>query len=342
MVVALIAALVGGITLGVPIGANVAGPPRPLTTEQPATWVKGSFDAATRHDDEFNRTFEHRFETVGAVKMHFVTGGEGPALVLLHGWPQTWFEWRGIMPDLAREHTVYAVDLPGLGDSVGSPASFAKSDLADDVAALMERLGVDRYDLVAHDLGAGVGFQLASRHPDAVRRYVHMDYPLPSTAALPAQRYRSFSWHMAFNSQSDIPNDLVDSDADVREYLVAFYPQVAYGGSAFGGHRARSPFTAAQVDEFARTYARPGVMDHGYQLYRSLDQDQRDNDAAAPVTSPTVLLTATGSLASTLPTVAPLFTDLRDSAEIPESGHWLPDENPKAVTAAILEFVSNA
>ncbi|MEV4173743.1 alpha/beta fold hydrolase [Nonomuraea sp. NPDC049709] len=297
-----------------------------------------SYDAATKDDAEFNATFEHRFAKVRDVRMHYVTGGKGPALVLLHGWPQTWYEWRKIMPALAEHHTVYALDLPGLGDSEGSPASFDKKTLARYVHELLhERIGLHAFDLVAHDLGGGVGFQYVAQFPGQVRSYVHMDYPLPGPK-LPAAQYRTFSWHMAFNSQRAIPEKLVDDRGDVREYLTAFYPQVAYGGAAFGGTRTRSPFTEAETNEFVRTYSRRDVLRAGFELYRSLDQDERDNTAAARVDTPTLLLTATGSLAATRPTLTPMLRNITRAVEVPESGHWLAEENPEFVVREILSF----
>ncbi|MGW3350273.1 alpha/beta fold hydrolase [Nonomuraea rubra] len=333
----------GALTLSLAAGGaagwNVldAAPPAAASTPYgPAT----SYDAATRHDAAFNATFEHRFATVRGVRMHYVTGGKGPALVLLHGWPQTWYEWRKVMPALAERHTVYALDLPGLGDSQGRPASFDKKTLAGYVHGLLrDRIGLDRFDLVAHDLGGGVGFQYVSRFPAQVRSYVHLDYPLPGPK-LPAAQYRTFSWHMAFNSQQAVPERLVDDPGDVRDYLTAFYPQVAYGGAAFGGTRTRSPFTDAEVDEFVRTYSRRDVLRAGFELYRTLDEDERDNVAATPVDTPTLLLTATGSLAATRPSVAPLLRNITRAAEIPESGHWLAEENPEAVVREILAFTA--
>jgi alpha/beta hydrolase fold len=85
------------------------------------------FDSATRDDAEFNRQFRHEFADVDGLRMHYVTGGTGPPLVLLHGWPQSWYAWRGVMPALATQYTVYALDLPGLGDSDGAPLSYDKA-----------------------------------------------------------------------------------------------------------------------------------------------------------------------------------------------------------------------
>ncbi|NGO70269.1 alpha/beta fold hydrolase [Streptomyces boncukensis] len=303
-----------------------------------STSTSVSCDAATKHDDEFNKAFKHKFAKVREVRMHYVKGGSGPALVLLHGWPQSWYEWRKIMPALAKKHTVYALDLPGLGDSRGSPPSFDKKTLARYVHGLLQdRIGLDKFDLVAHDLGGGVGFQYTSQYPEQVSSYTHMDYPLPGRK-LPAAQYRTFSWHMAFNSQKKIPERLVDNPDDVREYLTGFYPQVAYGGSAFGGSRTKSPFTRAETDEYVRTYSRPEVLRAGFELYRSLDKDERDNAAARSVNTRTLLLTATGSLASAKPTLKSKLTNIKRAVEIPKSGHWLAEENAEAVKDEIVDF----
>ncbi|MGW7622023.1 alpha/beta fold hydrolase [Streptomyces antimycoticus] len=335
----------GALALSLAVGSTAgcdghdgaaASPPATVSTAGPAA----SYDAATKHDAEFNATFKHKFSTVRGVRMHYVTGGKGPALVLLHGWPQTWYEWRKIMPALAKHHTVYALDLPGLGDSKGSPESFDKKTLARYVHGLLrDQIGLDRFDLVAHDLGGGVGFQYVSQFPGQVNSYVHMDYPLPGRK-LPAAQYRTFSWHMAFNSQQAIPEKLVDNPSDVRDYLTAFYPQVAYGGTSFGGKRTRSPFTEAEINEYVRTYSRPDVLHAGFELYRSLDKDERDNTAAAGINTRTLLLTATGSLASTRPTLTPTLRNITRAVEIPTSGHWLAEENPEAVVREILSFIS--
>lgn len=325
-----------GMAIGFPFGASSAAP----TATPAASDIYERYDAATRDDAEFNQQFTHQFATIDDVMMHYVTGGEGPPLVLIHGWPQTWFEWRDVMPTLAENHTVYAIDLPGLGDSEGTPRGFDKKTLAQYVNSLLDdHLQLGAVDLVAHDLGAGVGFQYVAQFPNAVNSYVYMDYPLPSSAALPAQQYRTFSWHMSFNSQRGLPEEIVDDRADVRAYLTEFYTQVAFGGTAFGGDRDTPPFSDAHIDEYARTYGRPATLSNGFELYRTLDQDERDNDAAGSVSTPTKLITATGSLANTLPTLAPLFDDLQDAVEIADAGHWLAEENPDAVVREILVFI---
>lgn len=320
------------LTLGcAPSGGPASSPPA-------AESGTAGFDSATRGDVEFDRLFRHEFADVEGVGMHYVTGGSGPPLVLLHGWPQSWYAWRGIMPALAEHYTVYALDLPGLGDSEGVPPSYDKATLARYVHGLVgDVLGLREINLVAHDLGAGVGFSYAAQYPAEVTRYAHLDYSLPGPG-LSAAQFRTLSWHLAFHEQDRIPEAVVADD--VREYLALFYPQVAYGGSSFGGTRTQSPFTDAQIDEYARTYGRPQVLTGGFELYRTLDEDERDNTAAAPITVPTMLMTAEGTLASIRTQTAPRMANIVRAVEVPGAGHWLAEENPEFVTAELLAFLA--
>jgi pimeloyl-ACP methyl ester carboxylesterase len=293
--------------------------------------------AATQVDPEFRDDFRHEFETVDGVRMHYVTGGTGSPVILLHGWPQTWFSWWSIMPELAEQHTIYAVDLPGLGDSTGIPDGYDKATLARYVHGLVaDQLGVRDAQVVGHDLGAAVAFQYAAQFPADTARLGYLDLPLPGPA-LNASTYRSLSWHIAFHSQRDVPEAVVGDD--VREYLAMFYPQVAFGGTAFGGTSARSPFTDAEIDEYARTYSRPEVLAGGFELYRALDQDVRDVTAAVPVNVPTLLMTAQGQVDAVRTTAAPRMTNIVRAVDVPRAGHWLVEENPEFVTTELLRFL---
>jgi pimeloyl-ACP methyl ester carboxylesterase len=295
--------------------------------------------AATHDDPSFEDGFRHGFETVDGVRMHYVTGGTGSPVILLHGWPQTWFSWWSIMPELAERHTVYAVDLPGLGDSTGIPAGYDKATLARYVHGLVaDRLGVRDAQVVGHDLGAAVAFQYAAQFPADTARLGYLDLPLPGPA-LDAPTYRSLSWHIAFHSQPDVPEAVVGDD--VREYLAMFYPQVALGGTAFGGTSDRSPFTDAEVDEYARTYSRPEALAGGFELYRALDQDVRDTTAADPVNIPTLLMTAQGQVDGVRATAAPRMTNIVRAVDVPNAGHWLVEENPGFVTTELLRFLDD-
>ncbi|WP_407690771.1 alpha/beta fold hydrolase [Saccharothrix syringae] len=140
--------------------------------------------AATAQDPGFASTFRHEFADVDGVRLHYVTGGSGSPVVLLHGWPRTWFGWWPIMPALAGHHTVHAVDLPGLGDSTGSPTGYDKATLARYAHSLVaDRLGVRGAAVVGHDLGAAAAFQYAAQFPADTTRLGYLDLPLPGPAS---------------------------------------------------------------------------------------------------------------------------------------------------------------
>lgn len=285
----------------------------------------------------FDPSFEHGTADVDGVRMHYVTGGEGPPLVLLHGWPQTWYEWVEVMPALAEEHTVIAVDLPGLGDSEGEPPSYDKATLARYVHGLVsDELGYSRVNLVAHDLGAGVGYQYAAQNPDEVERYVHMDYPLPGPA-IDAAQYEDLSWHIALHYEEGLPGMLTEGRE--REYLAYFYPEVAASPESI---------SEESIDEYARTYSQPGKMSAGFDLYRTLDEDTEDNkkSAGTPLKMPVLVMTGTagpayegtGAQGFTTGTVRAVASDV-SSVGVPDAGHWLAEENPEFVSDRILGFL---
>ncbi|MFI5718046.1 alpha/beta fold hydrolase [Nocardia sp. NPDC051750] len=319
------------VTLALLLTFGTAACSAPTATTAPP------YAAATQGDPDFENTFRHEFADIDGVRMHYVTGGSGTPVVLIHGWPQTWFGWWQIMPALAEHHTVYAVDLPGLGDSTGSPTGYDKATLARYIHTLIaDRLGVRDARVVGHDFGAAVAFQYATQFPADTARLGYLDLPLPGPA-IDASTYRTMSWHIAFHSQRQVPEAVVGDD--VREYLALFYPQVSYGGTAFGGTSDRSPFTAAEIDEYARTYRRPEALTGGFELYRTLGQDVHDTTAAAPTDIPALLMTAQGQLDPVRATVAPRMSNIVRAVDIPNAGHWLVEENPRFVTAELLDFL---
>lgn len=297
-----------------------------------------AYAAATQGDPKFEKTFEHEFAEVDGVRMHYVKGGTGTPVVLIHGWPQTWFGWWPIMPALAEQHTVYAVDLPGLGDSTGSPSGYDKATLARYVHTLIaDRLGIRDARVIGHDFGAAVAFQYAAQFPADTARLGYLDLPLPGPA-IDAPTYRTLSWHIAFHAQPRVPEAVVSDD--VRDYLALFYPQVSYGGTAFGGTSDRSPFTDTEITEYARTYSRPEALTGGFNLYRTLDKDVTDTIATTPVSVPTLLMAAQGQATAIQSTAAPRMTNIVRAVEVPHAGHWLVEENPQFVTDELLRFLN--
>ena len=132
----------------------------------------------------FTDTFTSRYIDTGEVRLHAVTGGDGPPLLLVHGWPQTWYAWRMLMPALARDFSVVAVDQRGIGLSGKPQGAYDTGTLANDLVALMDALGHRRFALYGTDVGMPIAYALAADHPDRVDRLVVSEAPLPGISPL--------------------------------------------------------------------------------------------------------------------------------------------------------------
>jgi pimeloyl-ACP methyl ester carboxylesterase len=132
-----------------------------------------------------NMTFSHHMASVNGIQMHYVIGGHGDPIVLLHGWPETWYTWRHVMPALAKNYTVIAPDLRGLGDSSKPPTGYDGKTVAEDIHQLVTQLGFKAIFLVGHDIGSFVVYPYAAAHPTEVKRLVVMEVPPPITGFFP-------------------------------------------------------------------------------------------------------------------------------------------------------------
>jgi len=143
-----------------------------------------------------NVTFSHHTASVNGIQLHYVMGGKGDPVVLLHGYPQSWYEWRHIMPALAKNYTVIAPDLRGFGDSSRPLTGYDGNTTAEDIYQLVSQLGYSNIFLVAHDVGAQTAYSYAAAHPDNVSKLVLMDFPFPGF--LPPEFGENGPWWFAF------------------------------------------------------------------------------------------------------------------------------------------------
>ncbi|MGA7009286.1 MAG: alpha/beta fold hydrolase, partial [Nitrososphaeraceae archaeon] len=152
-----------------------------------------------------NVTFSHHTATVNGIQLHYVTGGHGDPVVLLHGWPETWYSWHRVMPALAKNYTVIAPDLRGLGDSSKPPTGYDGKTVAEDIHQLVTQLGFRTIFLVGHDIGTQVAYSYAAEHPTEVRKLVVMELTIPGF--VPAGRMPL--WWAVFHQTPDVPEALV-------------------------------------------------------------------------------------------------------------------------------------
>jgi pimeloyl-ACP methyl ester carboxylesterase len=260
--------------------------------------------------------FHHGFVRVDGELVHFVRGGSGPPLVLLHGWPQTWWAWHEVMPDLAQDHTVIAFDLPGLGRSGQPDSGFDKVTTAGRIREAARKLGYPKVDLLTHDVGALIAYPYAHEFPGSVGRVMVLDTPL---SGFGLEDFYDISFHFLFNiAPEPIPEEIIDNDGDVEVYL----------GMLFDG----TPNPGA-IDRrvYFRGYADPDARSAGYEYYRAFEADAAYNQANAEPKISTPVLAMGGEFAFG-PVVAASFgnvaADVRQVVA-PGSGHFIPEENPQ-------------
>ena len=221
---------------------------------------KGALEVAMEHLD-----LKHNYADLGDVLLHYVSSGDGPPVVLLHGWPQTWWEWRHIIPVLAASYTVIAPDLRGLGDSSRPLYGYDKKTIANDIWRLLsEVLGYDGFFLVGHDWGGPTAYALAAAHPEQVKKLAILDVTIPGWGGDFSEAGRR--WHHQFHSVPDLPEALTRDREEL--YLGWFFKTFAYKPNAI---------TDIDLKEYVRTYSQPGAMRAGFSYYRALPQDIKDN-----------------------------------------------------------------
>jgi len=274
----------------------------------------------------------HHYFHSGDNVTHYVRAGTGTPVVLLHGWPQTWFAWRKIIPTLAQHYTVIAPDLRGLGDSSRPLEGYDKRTVAEDIWRLTsEHLGLESYTLVGHDWGGPVAFCLAATHPEAIRRLVMLDTAVPGDGSGTFSQHGR-RWHHAFHQTPDLPEALIAGREEV--YLGWFYQHYGFQPGAIGEE---------DIQEFLRTYRQPGAMRAGLAYYRALDQDVAHNKslvAQRKLPMPVLALgggKAFGRGSETLESLKRVALDVRGGV-VDDCGHWMAEEKPELIANALLEF----
>ncbi|MDE0205103.1 MAG: alpha/beta hydrolase [Candidatus Tectomicrobia bacterium] len=277
-----------------------------------------------------SRQFQHAFADLDDVRLHYVTAGAGPAVLLLHGWPQTWYMWRDVIPGLAQRYFVIAPDLRGLGDSSRPVGGYDKKTLGQDVWRLAhDVLGRDELFVVGHDWGGPTAFALAAQHRDAVKRLAIFDVPVPGdgTPVMYASR-----WHHGLHWELDFPEALTAGREAV--YLGFFYRN--WGGRP-------DDISAEAQSEYVRAYQQPGAMRAGFNLYRATPQDVADNQAfLAEGKLRMPVLCYGGALGRGRGVLAieswrRVAEDVRGRV-LQECGHWIPEERPQWVVEQLLSF----
>lgn len=275
----------------------------------------------------------HQTLRLARVTLHVASTGAGVPVVLLHGWPQTWYEWRKLIPLLANRYRLVVPDLPGLGDSSEPEHGYDKKTIAADLQEMCERLELGRFHLVGHDWGGPTAFALACAMPEAVRSLAILDVTVPGIGPDISQGGKR--WHHAFHMTPDLPELLVQGRE--REYLGWFFREFCW---------QRGAIEEADVDEYVRCYSRPGALRAGFEYYRNIPRDAADNCAifASGYRLPMPVLALGGARTEArgrgeepLESLRAIATNVR-GGKLPDCGHFIPEEQPEMLAARLLEF----
>jgi pimeloyl-ACP methyl ester carboxylesterase len=265
--------------------------------------------------------------TVNGTSLHYVRGGAGPAIVFLHGFPEDWYEFHKVMPLLAKNFTVVAVDLRGVGDSAPATSGFDASNLAEDVHQLVLQLPLDHIYLVGHDIGGMVAYAYARRFPESARGVMILDVAFPGLDPWPDLLCNRFFWHIRFH-QTDLPEKLVAG----RQALYFRYFLDA------------EHFTDADVAHYAHSYRDPDHLSAAFNTYRAFPANEKFFAAQSnPLDLPIVI--GSGEHDAFAPYLSRIADAMREhgcanlKTEIVKgSVHYVFDEQPEEVAQLIQKY----
>jgi pimeloyl-ACP methyl ester carboxylesterase len=273
--------------------------------------------------------FTEKSASVDGVTINYKIGGQGPVVVLLHGYAQTSHMWTPLMPQLATSHTVIAPDLRGAGGPARPPGGYDKRTLANDIRGLVRQLGYERVQLVGHDIGLMVAYAYAAQHPGEVGKVVLMDAFLPGVGDWKSVWLLRDLWHFHFYGET--PLALVKGRE--RIYFEHFW-------NDFAADRTKS-VPEADRRIYAAAYARADGMRAGFEYFKSFEQDAKDFAAfsATKLEMPFLVLTGEKASGTFLIQQVKLVATNVSGAVVKNAGHWLMEEAPDQVIPAIVAFL---
>jgi pimeloyl-ACP methyl ester carboxylesterase len=280
--------------------------------------------------EPFPASFKTQTIKTNGTELYVRVGGQGPAVVLLHGFGDTGDMWAPIAAKLVASHTVIAPDLRGMGLSAHPDTGYTKANEARDIAGVMDTLKVDKAQLVTHDIGNMVGYALAAQYRARITRWVVIDAPLPGVGNWAAQLSNPKAWH--FNFYGPDEERLVAGRE--RIYLDRFYDELS-------AHPEK--IDEATRVHYANLYARPHAMHDAFEQFKAFPQDGVDNRgfrAKGKLTIPVLALGGEKSYGLKMKTELDDVAGNVQGGVIADSGHWIMEENPQGTTRLVLGFLA--
>src|SRR5882757_6396657 len=286
--------------------AVTAGPPAPEPASPPAN-------------------FKSQMAEVNGIKIHYVIGGTGEPLVLVHGFGQNWYMWNRLLPELSKHFTVIAPDLRGVGESGKPKDGYSKKNMAIDLHELVKKLGYKKIDVAGHDIGMMVAYSYAAQFPKEVNKLALLDALIAGVEPVWSQ-VKAQAWWFGFFSQ---PHSAEVAEGRMNLILEDFFPAVSF---------VQNSFTLQEKAEFTRAYSVKGATTASF-LWFVFEQDIKDNQEfrknklAMPV-----LAMGSDHFASFLGEHVRLVASNVKDCIITGSGHWILQEQPGQVQKGLLDF----
>jgi pimeloyl-ACP methyl ester carboxylesterase len=278
----------------------------------------------------FPASFEIRDIQTKDARIHVRVGGSGPAVLMLHGYGETGDMWEPLAAAMLKDHLVIVPDLRGMGLSSHPDGGYDKKTQADDMEAVLQSLNVESVDLVTHDIGNMVGFAFAAKYPGKVTKFVLIDAPVPGVGPWEEILKNPLLWHFRFGGP-DMERLVAGRE---RIYLDRFWNE-------FSANPSR--FDEASREHYAALYARPGAMHSGFAQFAAFDQDAIDNkaflEASGKLAMPVLAIGGEKSFGDQMAVVMRFAADNVTAGVIPDSGHWIMEENPTATVKAVTNFL---
>ena len=276
---------------------------------------------------------EHHTAVLNGIKQHWVQSGSGPAVLLLHGWPQTSYEWRKVMDLLSGDYTVVAPDLRGFGFTSKPAGGYDALTIAADLAALVDHLDLSDVTVMSHDWGAVFGYVYAATCPQHVAALGIVEMALPGVgmmegAMVPVPQ-GNFLWHMGFQSVPDLPELLIAGKE--RPYLQWFFEHFAYDPSAIGPE---------ELDVYTAAITQVGALRAGLAVYQDFftSAEQVAELAKTPLEIPVRAFGGAACLSGLTLTSVQAVAPKAEGGVIERCGHWAPEERPEFVANLVREL----
>jgi pimeloyl-ACP methyl ester carboxylesterase len=304
------------------------------STRLPTPEGPGSVSAAPNLPAGFTDIFTSRYIDAGGLRQHAVIGGNGPPLLLVHGWPETWYAWRLVMPALARDFEVIAPDQRGIGLTDKPQNGYDPGTLANDLVALMDALGHQRFAVVGTDTGLPISYALAADHPDRVERVALAEVPGPPGAVpqppffLP-EPLNNKLWHITVNRLDKVNEQLARGREDI------------YFGYEFA-IQAKKKLPDDVINYYVGLLKSPDSLRGTFAFYREWDTMMAQNEQRKnrPLTMPVLGIGGAASHAEEVGNAMKLLANDVQSAVIPGAGHWFAEEAPEETLAALAPFLA--